>query len=65
MRGRLSDNFSKASYDTPRARYNLKTNEDSECNERSWALSGLVVSFIVISAKIFTNYSTYDCLVVI
>lgn len=56
----LNENFLKKSSDTPRTRYNLKiANEDSECNERKWAIYGLIISFLVISTKIFTNYSKY------
>lgn len=46
-------------YDTPRTRFNLKINEDTECNEKTWAISGLIISFLVIFAKICTNYSMY------
>lgn len=55
-----NENFPKKISDTPITRYNLKTaNEDPECNERKWAIVGLIISFFVISTKIFTNYGKY------
>lgn len=59
LRERLSEKFSTAFYDTPKKRYNLKDQEENECNERKWALAGLIVSFVVITMKIFTNNSKY------
>lgn len=48
----------KTVYETPKTRYNLKNIDDeSECNERKWAVYGLVITFLIITLKIFTNYS--------
>lgn len=62
LRQRLSENVDKTPYDTPRIKYNLKYEEEAECNERKWAISGLTITFLIIAVKVFTNYSKFNLL---
>ncbi|KAG5889111.1 hypothetical protein JTB14_003914 [Gonioctena quinquepunctata] len=56
LRQRLSENYSSYPYGTPKT-HNLKE-ENSVLSERKIAVCGLILSFLVIAAKVFTNYSS-------